>query len=57
MENKNKDIKKKVQRAVKNSAREKMPDFLKFDDIQIVMPLKATSIHSDFTQIQLRLLL
>ena len=57
MENKNKDIKKKVLRVVKNSAREKMPDFLKFDDIQILMPLEATSMHSDFTQIQLRVLL
>ena len=48
---------KKVQRAIKESAKEKIPDFLKINDIQILMPLEATSMHSDFTQIQLRVLL
>ena len=48
---------KKVLRVVKDSTKEKVPDFLKFDDIQILMPLEATSMHSDFTQIQLRVLL
>ena len=48
---------KKIQRAVKDSAKEKIPDFLKINDIQILMPLEATSMHSDFTQIQLRVLL
>lgn len=48
---------KKLARVIKKSAKEKVPDFLKSNDIQILMPLEVTLMRSDLTKIQLSVLL
>ena len=48
---------KMLARVIKKSANEKIPDFLKINDIQILMPLEVTLMRSDLTRIQLSVLL
>lgn len=51
------DNSKKLEKAIRSSAREILPDFLKNSDIQILMPLEATLMRSDFSRVQLSVLL
>ena len=51
------NIEKKLARVIRKSAQEKMPDFLLMNDIQILMPLEVTLMRSDFSKIQLSVLI
>ncbi len=51
------DNSKKLEKAFKTSAKEVLPNFLKNTDIQILMPLEATLMRSDFSKVQLTVLL
>lgn len=55
--NTNVENSKKLEKAIKSSAREILPNFLKNTDIQILMPLEATLMRSDFSKVQLNVLL
>ncbi len=57
IKNKKVDNSKKLEKAIKSSAKEVLPDFLKNTDIQILMPLEATLMRSDFSRVQLSVLL
>lgn len=48
---------KKLEKAIKSSAKEILPNFFKNTDIQILMPLEATLMRSDFSKVQLSVLL